>query len=110
MHVYRYSPATFEEAGFNKLEPILTFLLIYMGSSSHMKNPHLRARLAEGLDALLPNDDDVSMMKVNTYQRTMLFTHHPHRGEVSQVTDRKSSHFQSFVLDSEHVDEGLCQH
>lgn len=58
-----------------------------MGSSHHMKNPHLRARLAEGLESLLPfhKDDPPGMNSFGGYQREGLFKNHPHRNEVNNV-------------------------
>ena len=36
------------------LEPLLTFILVFMGSPNRIRNPHLRAHMAEGLEALMP--------------------------------------------------------
>lgn len=38
----------------DKLEHFMTLILVYMGSPERMRNPHLRAELAETLAALLP--------------------------------------------------------
>ncbi|XP_060534633.1 ubiquitin conjugation factor E4 A [Cylas formicarius] len=79
----RYSPKTFEENGYEKLDPVLTFILIYMGSQQHMKNPHVRARLAEGLESLLPfHKDEPPGNNLGGYQREMLFKRHPHRSQI----------------------------
>jgi ubiquitin conjugation factor E4 A len=80
----RFNPKIFEEQGFNKLKPILSFILIYMGSPERMKNPHVRARLAEALEALLPhhNGEPSNFNTYGEYQREMLFTQHEHRSEV----------------------------
>ncbi|KAJ8971505.1 hypothetical protein NQ314_000667 [Rhamnusium bicolor] len=78
--VRRFTPKSFEEQGYEKLSPILTFILIYMGSQHHMKNPHVRARLAEGLESLLPfHKDEPPGNNLGGYQRQMLFTQHPHK-------------------------------
>lgn len=55
-----------------------------MGSPQHMKNPHLRARLAEGLESLLPfhKDDPAGLNAFGGYQRERLFKQHPHNREV----------------------------
>lgn len=37
------------------LEPFLTMIVLFMGSQNRMRNPHLRAKMAEMLEALLPN-------------------------------------------------------
>ena len=83
----RFNPKIFEEQGFEKLKPILSFILIYMGSPERMKNPHVRARLAEALESLLPhhNDEPSGFNAFGGYQREMLFTQHAHRREVPNV-------------------------
>lgn len=48
-----------------------------------MKNPHVRARLAEGLESLLPHHKDEHLPDIGGYQRELIFTQHPHRLEVS---------------------------
>ena len=75
----RFHPETFEEVGFSILDPVLVMILIFMGSAKFMRNPHLRARLAECLSMLLP------MAKSNEvyYQRNKLFMEHPFRLHVS---------------------------
>lgn len=77
-----------ERAG--SLEPILTMVLVFMGSDSRMVNPHLRAKLAECLESMLPSlkEDHAlhPMMQannpLNTFARQRLFTEHPHRLQV----------------------------
>ncbi|XP_050300790.1 ubiquitin conjugation factor E4 A [Anthonomus grandis grandis] len=81
----RYSLRTFEEVGYEKMEPVLTFLLVFMGSKDHMKNPHIRARLAEGLESLLPHHKDEMMPDCGGYQRQLIFTHHPHKLEIVKM-------------------------
>lgn len=80
----RFNPKIFEMQGYEHLKHILTFMLIYMGSSQHMKNPHLRARLAEGLESLLPfhKEDPPGLNTLGGYQRERLFNEHPYRKEV----------------------------
>ncbi|XP_055389776.1 ubiquitin conjugation factor E4 A [Condylostylus longicornis] len=54
-------------------------ILIFMGSVDRVRNPHLRARLAEGLESLLPKDTS------NTFRssfKTNLFDCHPDRLEI----------------------------
>lgn len=57
---------------------ILTMILVFMGSSDRARNPHLRARLAEGLESLLPKQ--ASSFQANF--KASLFTAHPHRFEI----------------------------
>lgn len=82
--VRNFQQNSFEEQGYDKLSPILTFVLIYMGSQQHIRNPHIRARLAEGLESLLPyHKNDALEKTIPNFQRQRLFTEHPHRFEVS---------------------------
>lgn len=53
-----------------------------MESPTRLYNPHLRARLAEGLEALLPNNDETnnqSPQTLGTFHRQQLFVTHPHK-------------------------------
>lgn len=65
----------FESSAFHSdekaLNEFLTMILIFMGNATYCKNPHLRARLAEGLETLLPIDT-VHEYKVSLVQI------HPH--------------------------------
>ncbi|KAK6625393.1 hypothetical protein RUM43_005690 [Polyplax serrata] len=77
----RYNRKAFEENGFHWLEPILSVITIFMGSAKRISNPHLRAGLAEAMEALLPNnEDDMSMnpmVPLSTICREQLFKGHP---------------------------------
>lgn len=59
---------------------ILTMIMIFMGSSERVRNPHLRARLAEGLESLLPNKD--GGRGFSDSWKAALFATHPHRLEI----------------------------
>ncbi|VVC89596.1 unnamed protein product [Leptidea sinapis] len=65
----------------NLLAPALTLVLTFMGDSSRTYNPHLRARLAECLEAMLPNneDDSSSHNNISSFYREQIFKTHPHR-------------------------------
>ncbi|XP_043272469.1 ubiquitin conjugation factor E4 A [Venturia canescens] len=82
--IKRLSPNTFEEQGPNFLNPILTEILALMGSPKRLYNPHLRARLAEGLEALLPTNEDANQPRASlgSLYREMLFLEHPHRQQI----------------------------
>lgn len=59
-----------------------------MESQHRLYNPHLRARLAESLEALLPIADESSVPAVpnlGTFHREQLFLSHPHRQQVSSI-------------------------
>ena len=85
--VRRFSPITLEEQGFELLNPLLTQVLVFMGSPERMRNPHLRARLAECLESLLPhNNEEQSVLNpspMNSFYRESLFKEHPHRMQVT---------------------------
>lgn len=55
-----------------------------MTSNSRVRNPHLRAHLAECLDCLIPHADEDSSVtnSIGSYYREMLFLNHPHRKQV----------------------------
>ncbi|XP_012529354.2 ubiquitin conjugation factor E4 A [Monomorium pharaonis] len=81
----RVSPNTFEEQGPSFLNPILTEVIVLMESQHRLYNPHLRASLAESLEALLPIvDDNVAPATPNlgTFHREQLFLTHPHRQQI----------------------------
>lgn len=56
---------------------IFTMILLFMGSAKRVRNPHVRARLAEGLESLLPNQNKSGFGMNNT-----IFINHPHRLKV----------------------------
>ena len=49
-----------------KLEHLMTFVLVFMGSPRCVNNPHLRAMMAEALDAMKPPDDTTSQTSTVT--------------------------------------------
>ncbi|KAL4715997.1 hypothetical protein ACJJTC_013297 [Scirpophaga incertulas] len=80
--VRRTVGATGEEVDISELlHPTLTLVLTFMGDSSRTYNPHLRARLAECLEAMLPNQSDGQQLLGNlaSFYREQLFKEHPHR-------------------------------
>ncbi|CAL1687598.1 unnamed protein product [Lasius platythorax] len=81
----RLSPNTFEEQGSSFLNPILTEIIVLMESQHRLYNPHLRARLAESLEALLPTADESvvpTIPNLGTFHREQLFLFHPHRQQI----------------------------
>ena len=86
----RFYPNALEEKGPELLEPVLTALIVYMGSNKLVRNPHLRAKLAECIDCLLPTPAEMEMPEIgsglnymNFFYRTKLFNDHPYRHRVS---------------------------
>lgn len=88
--IRRFSPRTLEEQGFTLLETLLTEVLAFMGSPQRMRNPHLRARMAECLESLLPNHNDeqpaLNPNPLGFFYRERLFKEHPHRDQVNYYT------------------------
>ncbi|ELU16797.1 hypothetical protein CAPTEDRAFT_225184 [Capitella teleta] len=81
LFIKRFKDNVFELNG-DKLEPLMTFILVYMGSPERMNNPHLRARMAEALDALIP-PSDISSTMMSGFQRKQLFDNHPLAEEIT---------------------------
>ncbi|KAK9296316.1 hypothetical protein QLX08_009645 [Tetragonisca angustula] len=78
----RLNPNVFEEQGPSFLTPVLTEIIVLMESQQRLYNPHLRARLAEGLEALLPTSDETMnpvTPSLGTFHREQLFITHPYR-------------------------------
>lgn len=88
--IRRFSPRTLEEQGFALLDPILTQVLVFMGSPQRMRNPHLRAHMAECLESLLPHHDEeppaLNPNPLGSFYRERLFKAHPHRKQVYSET------------------------
>jgi len=77
--VRRFNPSHFEQTG-QRLPEIFTMILTFMGKPIWLKNPHLRARLAESLECLLPHHQNQSMPNVlGNFHRQALFQDDPGR-------------------------------
>lgn len=75
-----FSEETLESAG-RSLHHLVTFFVIYMGSPERVRNPHLRAKLAQTLEALVPiqRSDSSGLLsgsQVNTFSRQSAFLQH----------------------------------
>lgn len=88
--VRRFKPTALEEKGTELLDAVLTALVVYMDSNKLVRNPHLRARLAECLECLLPTAVETDMPEMsygsssplNFFYRTKLFNEHPLRRNI----------------------------
>lgn len=58
---------------------LFTMILVFMGDVTRVRNPHLRARLAEGMESLLPKKNNSSF---GGSSKSHLFNQHPHRLEI----------------------------
>lgn len=74
--VNRFSPTTLDQS---HLDDLLTLIVVFMGSPNRLKNPHMRAAMAEMLDGLMPPDRGQATLPNS---RTVLFAQHPHAGLV----------------------------
>jgi hypothetical protein len=50
----------------------VTLVLVFMGDASRLRNPHLRAALAEALEAILPNKQHGGGRTLNRFVRLNL--------------------------------------
>ncbi|TRY61772.1 hypothetical protein TCAL_12264 [Tigriopus californicus] len=87
LYVKRFNPYHFEEAGYENLYSTLELILAFTGSPTWTKNPHLRARLAECLDCLLPHHalqekNLGNSMACGSFHRQQVFMAHPLRLQI----------------------------
>ncbi|KAH3871035.1 ubiquitin conjugation factor E4 A-like [Dreissena polymorpha] len=79
LFLHRFKDEMYETGG-SGLQHFMTLILVFMGSPKHMKNPHLRAELAETLAALMPfNPDKANAQQgmLSKYHREQVFQKHP---------------------------------
>lgn len=75
MFLRRFNEQKLEDAG-ESLSHIMTFVIVFMGNKKFMNNPHLRAKLAEVLEGLLPISDAPNRSNVAIYHRERMFKEH----------------------------------
>jgi len=63
---------TLQQRGADDLEHLLSYILVFMGSPTYMRNPHLRAGMAEALMTLLPPRSDQPSMSLLSTQSVLL--------------------------------------
>ena len=54
------------------LEHWMTFIIVFLGSPDRMRNPHLRAKISEGLEAMLPPSAE-QVQRANATSRCAIF-------------------------------------
>lgn len=77
--VTRYKSETYQSAG-DELEHLMTLILVFMGSPDRMRNPHLRASLAETLSSLMPPSEDrqgSNLGMLSVFYEGKVFQNHP---------------------------------
>ncbi|KAG7282498.1 hypothetical protein CRUP_020213 [Coryphaenoides rupestris] len=75
------------ESSAESLEQILNFITIFMGNVERMKNPHLRAKLAEVLEAVMPHMEPVSpgASQPIMFQRERVFCSYRHAAQLAEA-------------------------
>lgn len=81
----RFSEDTLETSA-DSLEHVLHFITIFTGSIERMKNPHLRAKLAEVLEAVMPHlDPTPSPLVSSVFHRKRVFCSFPYASQLSEA-------------------------
>ncbi|KAI1230683.1 hypothetical protein IHE44_0008558, partial [Lamprotornis superbus] len=74
------------ETSADSLEHILHFVTVFMGDVERMKNPHLRAKLAEVLEAVMPHLDQAQNPLVSSvFHRKRVFCSYQHAGHLAEA-------------------------
>lgn len=82
----RFSDEILETSAEN-LEQVLNFIAVFMGNVERMKNPHLRAKLAEVLEAVMPHLEPVGPGSAQpvVYLRERLFCSYRHAAPLAEA-------------------------
>lgn len=74
------------ETSADSLEHVLHFITIFTGSIERMKNPHLRAKLAEVLEAVMPHMDQTPNPLVSSvFHRKRVFCSFPYASHLAEA-------------------------
>uniref|UniRef100_A0A8B9YEH5 Ubiquitin conjugation factor E4 n=1 Tax=Bos mutus grunniens TaxID=30521 RepID=A0A8B9YEH5_BOSMU len=74
------------ETSADSLEHVLHFITIFTGSIERMKNPHLRAKLAEVLEAVMPHMDQTPNPLVSSvFHRKRVFCNFPYASHLAEA-------------------------
>ncbi|KAA0701456.1 Ubiquitin conjugation factor E4 A [Triplophysa tibetana] len=75
------------ESSAESLEHVLTFITVFMGNVERMKNPHLRAKLAEVLEAVMPHMELTSPGTAQPimFQRQRVFSSYRHAPQLAEA-------------------------
>uniref|UniRef100_A0A8C1PEV8 Ubiquitin conjugation factor E4 A n=1 Tax=Cyprinus carpio TaxID=7962 RepID=A0A8C1PEV8_CYPCA len=82
----RFSDEVLESSA-ESLEHVLTFITVFMGNVDRMKNPHLRAKLAEVLEAVMPHMETLSPSAAQPimFQRQRVFSTYQHAPQLAEA-------------------------
>ncbi|XP_060643012.2 ubiquitin conjugation factor E4 A [Anolis sagrei] len=74
------------ETSADLLEQVLHFVTIFTGDVDRMKNPHLRAKLAEVLEAVMPHLDQAQTPLLSSvFHRKRVFCSYPHAAYLAEA-------------------------
>ncbi|XP_066190891.1 ubiquitin conjugation factor E4 A isoform X2 [Sylvia atricapilla] len=74
------------ETSADSLEHILHFITVFMGDVERMKNPHLRAKLAEVLEAVMPHLDQAQNPLISSvFHRKRVFCSYQHAAHLAEA-------------------------
>ncbi|XP_029770957.1 ubiquitin conjugation factor E4 A isoform X2 [Suricata suricatta] len=74
------------ETSADSLEHVLQFITVFTGSVERMKNPHLRAKLAEVLEAVMPHlDQTPGPLAPSVFHRKRVFCGFPHAAHLAEA-------------------------
>uniref|UniRef100_A0A672GTZ7 Ubiquitin conjugation factor E4 A n=1 Tax=Salarias fasciatus TaxID=181472 RepID=A0A672GTZ7_SALFA len=75
------------ETSAENLEQILHFITVFMGNVERMKNPHLRAKLAEVLEAVMPHMEPLAPGAAQpiVFQRERVFCSYRHAPQLAEA-------------------------
>ncbi|XP_046891178.1 ubiquitin conjugation factor E4 A [Hypomesus transpacificus] len=75
------------ESSAESLEQVLNFITVFMGNVERMKNPHLRAKLAEVLEAVMPHMEPVAPGTTQPimFQRERVFCSYRHAPNLAEA-------------------------
>ncbi|XP_010143463.1 PREDICTED: ubiquitin conjugation factor E4 A, partial [Buceros rhinoceros silvestris] len=74
------------ETSADSLEHVLHFVTVFMGDVDRMKNPHLRAKLAEVLEAVMPHLDQAQSPLVSSvFHRKRVFCSYRHAAHLAEA-------------------------
>ncbi|CAF3669246.1 unnamed protein product [Rotaria socialis] len=71
----RFNVQLFESL--SSVNEYVTLVLVFMGDASRLRNPHLRAALAEAFEAILPNKQHGGGRTLNSSFAEAIFMHYP---------------------------------
>ncbi|XP_062817316.1 ubiquitin conjugation factor E4 A isoform X2 [Anolis carolinensis] len=74
------------ETSADLLEQVLHFVTVFTGDVDRMKNPHLRAKLAEVLEAVMPHLDQAQTPLLSSvFHRKRVFCSYPHAAYLAEA-------------------------